>query len=230
VQALWSPQGAVLFACRHPATGSQLSSVQTLLSLQLRGSPPTHCPPLQVSPVVQALLSLQGAELFVWVQPDAGLHPSSVQGLLSLQLSGVPAWQVPPLHTSWPLHTVLSSHAVPFATLVQVLVLTVGWQDSQLLAGLRVPPAYNVPPMRQPGWHRLHPSAAAWQTSPAQHWLSLTHLDCDPVAGLHDADMEAVGAVLYPEAAGLGAPSAMAGGKNKRRMAEATSPAPIVVR
>ena len=147
-----------------------------------------------------------------------------------MQLSGVPAWQVPPLHTSWPLHTVLSSHAVPFARLVQVLVLTVGWQDSQLLAGLRVPPAYNVPPMRQPGWHRLNPSAAAWQTSPAQHWLSLTHLDCDPVAGLHDADMEAVGAVLYPEAAGLGAPSAMAGGKNKRRMAEATSPAPIVVR
>ena len=41
-----------------------MSSVQGFASLQFRGTPPTHVPPLQVSLVVQALPSLQGAVLF----------------------------------------------------------------------------------------------------------------------------------------------------------------------
>jgi hypothetical protein len=47
-----------LFWFLQPSTASQLSSVQGLLSLQLRGPPPPHVPDVHVSPTVQALLSL----------------------------------------------------------------------------------------------------------------------------------------------------------------------------
>jgi hypothetical protein len=42
----------------HPFTGSQVSTVHGLLSLQLSGGP-THAPPLQWSSVVQTLPSSQ---------------------------------------------------------------------------------------------------------------------------------------------------------------------------
>src|SRR6185369_8766330 len=74
VQALLSLQEAVLFAWKHPVAGMHASSVQTLLSLQSGGGPPLHVPPPQVSFVVQALLSLQEAVLFVWKHPVAGLQ------------------------------------------------------------------------------------------------------------------------------------------------------------
>src|SRR5437867_1879335 len=79
VQALPSLHGAVLFVWTQPVAGVQESSVQGLPSLQFGGGPPAHAPPLQVSFVVQALPSLHGAVLFVWTQPAAGLHDSSVQ-------------------------------------------------------------------------------------------------------------------------------------------------------
>src|SRR6266849_2358938 len=110
VQAFPSLQEAVLLVCTQPVAGLQLSSVQTLLSLQLGAGPPTQAPPLQVSLVVQAFPSLQGAVLLVWKHPLVGSQASSVQTLPSSQLSGAPGLQVPPPHTSWPLHTVLSSH------------------------------------------------------------------------------------------------------------------------
>src|SRR5439155_769039 len=81
------PLGAGGFV-HAPVRGSQLSVVQTLLSLQTTGMPPWHNPPLQVSPVVQKLLSSHGAVLFVYTQPVCELHASSVHGLLSLQLCG----------------------------------------------------------------------------------------------------------------------------------------------
>src|SRR5439155_604420 len=84
----------------HPVVGSQLSSVQAIPSLQLGAAPPTQAPPLQVSPVVQALPSLQGLVLLVCVQPVAGLQPSVVQTLPSSQLGAVPPTQVPPLQVS----------------------------------------------------------------------------------------------------------------------------------
>jgi len=43
---------------------------------------------------------------------------SVVQGLLSLQLSGVPALQAPAWHVSLPLHALPSLHGVPFASAV----------------------------------------------------------------------------------------------------------------
>src|SRR5205823_14162967 len=88
VQALPSLQGGVLLPWRQPVVGSQLSSVQRLLSLQLSAGPPAQLPWLQVSLVVQALPLVQGAVLFVWTQPVAGLQVSSVEALASSEVGG----------------------------------------------------------------------------------------------------------------------------------------------
>ena len=99
-----------------------------LLSLQLGAAPPTQTPPEQVSLVVQALPSLQGAVLLVCTQPVDGLQLSSVHGLLSLQLIVVPP-QTPPEQTSfavqapfWQVSPVVqalpSSHGKPLDVLV----------------------------------------------------------------------------------------------------------------
>jgi len=96
VQALPSSHGAVLFVRTQPLAGLQESVVQTFPSLQLGGGPPRQCPaPSQVSPVVHALPSLQGAVLFVCTQPLAGLQESVVQTFPSLQLGGGPPRQCP---------------------------------------------------------------------------------------------------------------------------------------
>src|SRR5262249_18274385 len=115
--------------CVHPTGDEQPSVVQSLPSSQFVGPPGWHEPPPQMSPVVHGLLSVQGAVLFVKVQPCEGdTHVSSVQPLLSLQtkgawlqvpagltqvstvqtspslqLTGVPGWQTPLLQTSAPL-------------------------------------------------------------------------------------------------------------------------------
>ncbi len=76
----------------QPFAGLQVSTVQTLPSLQPRLPVPEHVPPAQVSPVVHALPSLQLAVLFVATQaPVEGEQLSVVQTLLSLQVFGVPA-------------------------------------------------------------------------------------------------------------------------------------------
>ena len=109
VHAWPSSHGAVLLVNTHPVDGSQVSSVQTLLSVQViggfsqspvvglqilavqglpssqaGGGPPTQTPPLHVSFDVQALLSLHADVLFVCVQIEL-THVSSVQTLPSLQ-------------------------------------------------------------------------------------------------------------------------------------------------
>jgi hypothetical protein len=91
VQALLSLHGPVLSTWVQPEPGLQASVVQTLPSSQPSGGPPAQLPPLQASPVVQALPSVHGALLFRWVQPRLGEQLSSVQTLLSLQLGAVPA-------------------------------------------------------------------------------------------------------------------------------------------
>src|SRR4029079_11233777 len=100
VQASPSEQGALLFTWTHPVPGSQESSVQGLLSSQLTAPPGAQAPPAQVSPEVQASPSEQGAVLFVWTHPVPGSQESSVQGLLSSQLTAPPGAQAPPAQTS----------------------------------------------------------------------------------------------------------------------------------
>ena len=56
----------------QPETGSQLSVVQMFPSLQLIVVPDWQLPPLQTSPLVQALPSSQGRVLFMVTQPVAG--------------------------------------------------------------------------------------------------------------------------------------------------------------
>ena len=64
VHALLSLHAAALLALTQPLIGSQLSSVHRFLSSQLTPVPPgMHLPPLQLSPVVQTLLSSQFAAL-----------------------------------------------------------------------------------------------------------------------------------------------------------------------
>src|SRR5207244_163850 len=100
VQALPSLHGSVLLAWTQPVVGLQLSSVEGLPSSQVGAGPPTHCPPLQVSLVVQALPSVQGSVLLPWRQPVVGLQLSSVHRLLSSQLSAGPPTHRPPLQAS----------------------------------------------------------------------------------------------------------------------------------
>jgi hypothetical protein len=58
-----SVQANVWLVWTHPVAGLQESVVQGLASLQSAEAPPTHVPPEQASPVVQALPSSQDAVL-----------------------------------------------------------------------------------------------------------------------------------------------------------------------
>ena len=93
VQALLSLQ--LTAACVQPENGLHASVVQALESLQFGGGPPTQVPLEHTSPVVHALPSVQATVLKVCVHPDAGLQPSLVQMLPSLQLTGVPPHDAP---------------------------------------------------------------------------------------------------------------------------------------
>jgi hypothetical protein len=101
----------------HPVTGLQLSVVHTLLSLQLSAVPPAHEPFWQVSAPLQTLASVHDEPFgsAVLAHPVTALQLSVVQTLASLQLSGVPAVQVPFWQVSAPLQTVVSAHGVPLA-------------------------------------------------------------------------------------------------------------------
>src|SRR2546428_11251442 len=94
-----------------PGAVLALLVVQTFPSGQLGAGPPTHVPPLQVSFVVQALPSLHGAVLFVWVQPVAGLQLSVVQTFPSLQFGGGPPTHVPPLQVSFVVQALIGMDA-----------------------------------------------------------------------------------------------------------------------
>ena len=74
-------------------------------AVQMTGMGPAQTPPLQMSPVVQALPSVQGLVFGVWTQPPFGSRGSAFR----LQLSSV--------------HTLPSSHAVPSDEFVQSVVV-----------------------------------------------------------------------------------------------------------
>src|SRR5256712_7970572 len=79
--------------CWHPATGSQMSVVQGLLSLQSRAVPPVQVPAWHVSMPLHTLPSLHGVPFAsaVFRHPASGSQVSAVHRLLSLQLRAVPA-------------------------------------------------------------------------------------------------------------------------------------------
>ena len=91
---------------------------------------PVQVPFEQLSFSVHALLSLQVPEFFgVCTHPVAGLQLSSVQALLSSQLSGVvPGLQVPFSQTSPVVHAFPSLQAVEFGVKTQSPVI--GSQES----------------------------------------------------------------------------------------------------
>src|SRR5262249_61892267 len=93
------PLHLLFFPTRRPSDpGTQLSSVHTFPSSQLGGAPPTQLPPAHVSFVVQALLSLQGAVLFVCAQPVAGTQLSARKRVVSSELAGARARELRRAH------------------------------------------------------------------------------------------------------------------------------------
>ena len=113
VHALLSLQLIAVWA--QPVTALQLSAVHRLLSSQLMAPPGWHTPPPQTSPLVQALPSLHDAVFGLPMQaPSAGLHTSSVHGLLSLHTFALPGRQAPAAEqVSVMVHSLPSSHPVP---------------------------------------------------------------------------------------------------------------------
>src|SRR5207237_798102 len=138
VQALSSLQGSVLLPWRQPVVGSQLSSVQTLLSLQLSAGPPAQLPWLQVSLVVQAMPSVQGGVLLVWGQPVDGGQLSSVQRLPSSQLGPGPPMHCPPLQVSLVVQALPSLQATWLAVWTQPLA------GSQLSSVQGLPSSHEI--------------------------------------------------------------------------------------
>jgi hypothetical protein len=86
VQTLASSQALVLLAWTQPLVRSHESLVHGFASSQWTPVPGTHRPAPQWSPSVQALPSSHAAALLVCAQPEATLHESFVQGLLSSQV------------------------------------------------------------------------------------------------------------------------------------------------
>ena len=78
-----------------------------------------HTPAAQESPVVQALLSSQGAKFAVKVQPLARSQASSVQGLPSTHVNCRAKPHVPPWQTSPMVHALLSWHTSALLVCVQ---------------------------------------------------------------------------------------------------------------
>jgi len=94
-----------------------VSAVHGLLSLQSTPMP-AHFPAVHLSPMVQALPSshIASSGLFTLAQPVIVSQLSTVQSLLSLHVTGVPAWHLPVWHESPCVQTLLSVQGVLLAT------------------------------------------------------------------------------------------------------------------
>lgn len=118
VQALASLQGRALNLSEQPNFTSQLSSVQTLPSLQEIATP-AQLPAAHLSPLVQALPSSHTLALLLLMQlPVATSQLSVVQGLLSLQPFAAPGTQPLALQTSPTVHELPSVQGLALATWV----------------------------------------------------------------------------------------------------------------
>ena len=110
-----SPSSQFFATCWQPRVALQESAVQALVSSQLVGPPGTQEPPPQVSPVVQALLSLHATVFGVNTHaPVLGLHELLVQMLPSSQLFGAPGTHCPEaLQESESVQALASLQSVP---------------------------------------------------------------------------------------------------------------------
>ena len=128
VQAFPSSHRAAFGLFTQPVVGLQTSSVQAFPSSQLGASPPTHRPPVQVSAVVHAFPSSQGAVFGLLTQSLAGSQESSVHGLPSSQLRAAPV-QTPSEHMSPVVQAFPSSQGAVFGVLTQPVA---GSQESSV--------------------------------------------------------------------------------------------------
>jgi hypothetical protein len=166
---------------RQPVTGSQLSVVQGLLSLQLGAVPGVQVPAWHVSAPLQTVVSAQlvpFATLTCW-QPVTGSQLSVVQTFESLQLRAVPAVHTPPWQVSAPLQMLVSAHEVPFKR-------GVFWQPK---LGSQLSDVHTFESLQLSGVPAVHvllwQVSAPLQTLPSLHAVPFaTPANAHPVAGL----------------------------------------------
>ncbi len=181
VQSLPSLQGRLLATWLQPPSGRHESLVHGFLSLQLAPTP-AHEPAVQVSASVQSLLSLHGAEFAGQPHlPVTMSHRSSVHGLPSWQVLGLPGAQSPSTHKSPKVQALPSLHTEPASG--EWLHPVPGRHLSALQASLSLQ-SRVVPPAQSPSLHvsfRVHtlPSlqgswlGACWQ--PLGEQMSSVH-------------------------------------------------------
>ena len=111
-----SSQFADCGVCTHePVSLAQPSNVQGLLSSQLLAPPGAQAPAAQASGPVHRSPSSHALVLLMYVQPTVGSQTSSVQRLLSSQISDKPV-QTPVLHKSPSVHALASVQEAPSAS------------------------------------------------------------------------------------------------------------------
>ncbi len=198
VQTLPSVQIAVLLAWAHaPVLAVHESLVHTLPSSQLTATPGTHAPPLQTSPLVQPLPSLQIAVLLLCWQPASLSQLSLVHGLPSSQLSAPPATQLPPLQVSPTLHTLLSVHGAV------LLVETQPWLGSQTSSvhGLLSLHTTFEPGTQPPDLHtspEVHRLLSVQTAVLLMYWHPFSLPQLSSVHGLPSSQLTAVPATQLP--------------------------------
>ena len=191
VHTLPSSHGAMLLVLVQPLPASQLSVVHGLPSSQVLGAVGVHTPPLQVSPTVQLLLSLQGTVFGVCWQPAVLSHESSVQGLPSSHEGGAPPMQPPSPHLSMVVHTSPSLHGRLLFTCWQ----PVAAMHESVVHGLPSSQSFCVPGSH---WPALH-------ASPVVHALLSVHgavlsVCTQPLAALQVSSVQGLPS-LQPKAA-----------------------------
>ena len=165
-QLLPSSHVAVLLVNVQPKTASQLSSVHTLLSMQVALVPPKHTPLWQLSPSVHTLQSLQGPlALATFWQPLVGSQTSSVQSRPSSQLLVGPGAHTDAAQRSPLVQALPSSHA---AELLVKLQPSTGSQLS-VVHGLPSSQEMPTPPQTPPA----HTSTAVHALPSSQPLLLL---------------------------------------------------------
>ncbi len=181
VHALLSVHEPACGVATQPEFGSQLSVVHGLPSLQTMVAPGAQAELAQPSPEVHALPSLHGRLLAVNTQPDAGLHASLVQRLLSLQTVEGPAMQAPPEQASPTVQTLPSEQlAVVLVKTQPVLELHVSDVQGLLSLQISAAPGWHAPPAHASPWVHALPSEQplvlnAWTQPPLMLQESVVH-------------------------------------------------------